>query len=229
MEFLELLAEIREFIPQQFQGVSDWIGIVLPYLFFAAYLATCFMGHKLHKIWNAFLFFGIGFFIVAIVGALLIPAAPVELVLVLALAVGIIAGWQSHRLHHLELFIYNAYMVFVALPDLLGNIMPKTYALLIGFVAAIAVGLLAAKFQYVVTITTTSISGAVNAAPIIWGWFGVTNLMWIGLTIAVLAICGFIVQSHLERKARAKETLREHKKEEKKTLKKEQPVMSEQK
>lgn len=63
MEFYELIEEIIGFIPEQFEGLRHNAEIVLPWILIICTAATCLFGHKVHKIWNAFLFFWIGFFV----------------------------------------------------------------------------------------------------------------------------------------------------------------------
>lgn len=204
MELLELLQEALEFAPPQYAYVNEALQTYLPYLLLAVAGVTCFFGYRIHRIWNACLFFTIGFLVGALSGIFFPATISIWVFIGAGAVLGSLAAWQSHRLHWLQLFIFNAFMVFAALPDLLTTFLPRTAALLIGLAAAIVVGLLAAKYKYIVTILTTSIHGALNASLLLWQMLR-TDSFWLVMgTALVLAVAGLVVQfrmnSRLEHK-----------------------------
>lgn len=204
MEFLELFEEILANIPPEYAGVAQTVSAAMSWVVLAVSLAVCFFGYKIHHLWAALAFFGLGFLLGAVVGAAF-PGVHVYLILALGLALGVLGMLLSRKLLKLEIFFANAFLVYAALPNVLRLALPETAAILIGLAAAIVVGLVAVKFKYIVTIVTTTCTGAVTAAPLLLslgGWSG-TLLRW--LVIAVLAAAGLAVQFSMEKRVMERE------------------------
>lgn len=67
MEFYEFFEKLIEFFPEGYESVKAMCQACLPWLYAFFTLATCFLGHFMHKVWNACLFFSIGFFLPLII------------------------------------------------------------------------------------------------------------------------------------------------------------------
>lgn len=220
MEFLELLREIQAVIPADYAWVSQAISDVFPWLALGMALLLCFFGHKVHKLWAECLFCGIGILLGIITGAFLMGAFPSLSMWVLflpPLLLGVLGAVFAKRLHKLQLFFVNATLVYAALPGVLSVWLPDTAAVLLGLAGAILVGLLAAKYKYVVTIITTSISGAITAVPMILALVKVNNLPLLIFLEVILSVAGLIVQFLAEKRAKEKERAKEERKEKQET------------
>lgn len=214
MEFLELLKVIQDVIPPEYAGVSQAISAVFPGLVLAMSLLLCFFGHKVHQLWAECLFCGIGILAGVITGGILLGTVPnlsTGWLFLPPLLLGVLGAVFAKRLHKLQLFFVNATLVYAALPGILSRWLPDTPSILIGLAAAIVVGLLAAKYKYIVTIITTSISGAVAAAPMILELVKVNSLPLLLSLEAVLAAAGLLMQFLTEKRAKAKEELKKKK------------------
>ena len=194
MEFLELIETMLGYAPQEYASVTASFEAVFPWLVLAVTLLTCFFGHKIHKLWLAFLFFCIGFFTGAFVGVLFPQDAPIEPFIMLGLILGVLAAYYSGHLRRLQLFVLNAFFVFAALPDLLSALMPAAPAILVSIAAAIAVGLLAARYQHMVTTITTALSSGLNAGPMLLDALHATNDVLALVLGTALGMGGLIFQ-----------------------------------
>lgn len=216
MEFLELLKVIQESIPSDYAWVSQVITDIFPWLVLGMSLLLCFFGHKVHQLWAEFLFCGVGILVGVVTGAFLLMAFP-TLNTWVALAPPIILGALgvifAKRLHKLQLFFVNAMLVYAALPGILIRWLPDMASVLVGLTVAVVVGILAAKYKYIVTIITTSISGALTAVPMILGLVKVNSFPALLVMEGVLIAAGLAVQFLTERHAKvcekAKEMLKE--------------------
>lgn len=194
MEFLDLLKTIQALIPPSYGWVSQIITDLFPWLLLGMALLLCFFGHKIHKIWLTVLFFGLGVLVGVITGAFLTTAFPqlnLWVSLLPPLVLGVLGAVFSGRLHKLQDFLVNAALVYAALPGMLARYIPHTPALLIGLGGAVFVGVLAVKYKYLVTIVTTTVSGALTAGPMIIALVKVNSLP------VLLAIEGGLVAAGL--------------------------------
>lgn len=110
---------------------------------------------------DAFFFFWIGFLVpVFLIGLIFKPnGAWMNVLIILGVICGGLCAYYSKRLFKLQLFITTFFMVFATLPsyiDFISNI----GAVIIGFAVALIAGILSTKYKYIVTIITTSYSGA---------------------------------------------------------------------
>ena len=211
MEFLELLKVIQESIPPDYAWVSQAISDIFPWLVLGMALLLCFFGHKVHQLWAEFLFCGIGILVGIITGAFLVGAFS-ELstwVLLPPLLLGMLGAIFAKRLHKLQLFFVNAALVYAALPSVLSRWLPETASVLIGLVVAVIVGILAAKYKYIVTIITTSVSGALTAGPMILELVKVNSFSLLLALEGVLIAAGLTVQFLTERRVKSREKAQE--------------------
>lgn len=199
MEFVELLEKIAQYVPSQYTGVANFLEIALPVLFISAAAATCFFGHKLHKIWTGFLFFCISVFVFFVIGAL-IPKAPAWPFLTIGIIAGIAAAIYSHRLFKVQLFIVNMIMSYIFVSDFLVLFLPKDFALLISFICGIAVGILATRYKYIFLLITTSVTGASMTISTLFQVISYSNNVLKIVLIILLSAAGLLVQFYFERK-----------------------------
>lgn len=202
VEFLELLKTIQAVIPSDYAWVSQAISNVFPWLTLAIALFLCLFGYKVHRLWAAFLFCGMGILVGVITGAFLMITFPNLngwVGLSPPLVLGVLGVVFSKRLHKLQLFLVNATLVYAALPGILSRYLPDTVAVLAGLACAIAVGILAAKYKYIVTIITTSVSGALTAVPMILALVKVDNLPFEITLKILLAAVGLLAQTLLHK------------------------------
>ena len=161
MEFYELLEEITEAVPAGYENIAALLTAALPWVMGICALATCFFGHKVHKIWNAFFFFWIGFLTpVFVIGLLASPEGFwMELVILLGVVTGGVCAFFSKKLLKLQLFVTTFFLAFAALPSYL-LFLGEIGSVAVGFLGAVAAGVLSMKYKYIMTLVTTSFTGA---------------------------------------------------------------------
>jgi len=161
MEFYELLEKIAEYIPAGYEEIERNFTAFLSVFFAVSAAATCFFGHFVHKIWNVFFFFFIGFLVSYFTVALLLKPSEnwIWVLIIICSIIGIICAYYSKYLHKARLFVTTFFLVFASLPSFL-SFLGKTVSVTIGFAAAIAVGILSTKYKYIVTIAATAFSGS---------------------------------------------------------------------
>ena len=130
-------------------------------------------------------------------------------VLLPPLLLGMLGAIFAKRLHKLQLFFVNAALVYAALPSVLSRWLPETASVLIGLVVAVIVGILAAKYKYIVTIITTSVSGALTAGPMILELVKVNSFSLLLALEGVLIAAGLTVQFLTERRVKLREKAQE--------------------
>ena len=172
----------------------------MPWLFGFFTLATSFVGHFMHKIWNIFFFFGIGFFVpLLIIFAAFQPSGAVFWIIVLGcVAIGVLCAVYSHNLHKTKLFITTLLMVYIAVSGYLialGN----GIAILVGIVVAVVAAILSIKYKYIAVIVTTAFSGSMMFWNMIESKFSAPHIL-INILAIVMGIAGLAVQIYVERK-----------------------------
>lgn len=199
MEFIELLEKITEYIPAQYAAVLNFLEIAIPLLFTAAAVATCFFGHKLHKLWAAFFFFVTAFFLV-FAGLSLLPEIPVWIIDILSIAAGVAAAVYSHKLFKVQLFIVNTVLSYIFISDILILFVSRWIALILSLICGIIVGIAATKYKYIFILVTTSLTGAsLTIGALFDALMWDNNILKITMTV-ILSILGLLVQFYFERK-----------------------------
>ena len=103
----------------------------------------------------------------------------------------------------LQLFATAFFMVFAALPSYLA-FLGRAASVAVGFAAAVTAGILSTKYKYIVTIVTTSFSGAFILFGVLEANAGLTHFA--ASVFSVLAgAAGLTLQCFVERKE-SKET-----------------------
>lgn len=200
MEFYELLEKIIGAIPPGYENVRFAAESALPWILGFCSAATCLFGHKVHKIWNAFFFFWIGFlFPVFIIGLIFEPAGSrMSALIIFGIICGIICAFYSKKLFKAQLFITTFIMVFAVLPSYL-TFLGSAGSVAVGFIAALAAGILSTKYKYIVTIITTSFSGAFMLFGVFEANLGLAHSAASVLSV-ITGIIGLAVQCCVERK-----------------------------
>lgn len=204
MQFLNLLEEILEFIPKEYNDVANVLAMILPYIHAFFLLATCFFGEKLHQIWYRFIFFIIGFLLGFFVFYFIPFRINFEVSIALGIVVGVFCSYNSTKLHHLELFVVNAFLTFSLAPDILNRIFNTDINIVFSLLLAIIIGFVAMKYKYIVTIITTSISGAFAFIPWLFTYVQWTQTLPIFICSSLLTALGMFVQFHQKRKSKLK-------------------------
>ena len=131
-------------------------------------LLQCFLGYRLLRGWIALVGFLVGFF-----GGLILAAkfgATGYIPLIIGIIAGILLSIVAFKIYQLGVFIYCGALAFNAtrlIPfPAEGNIWPKV-AIVVGILAFILAGFLAAKYAKPCIIGITAISGASSAAQLI--------------------------------------------------------------
>lgn len=199
MEFYQFFEKIVSYIPADYMQVRRGAQAVLPWLYALFTGATCFLGHFMHKVWNGFFFFGLGFIVpLFVLFALLKPAGAVFWVLVvLCVAIGIACAYYSGKLFRARLFLVTLVMMFISTADAV-DALGNGVAILLGLTVGVAAALLSLKYKYITVIVTTAFTGASLFFGMIGGRFGWPH----GLTAvlaAVLGVIGLGVQCFVER------------------------------
>lgn len=215
MEFYEFFEKIISYIPNNIEHLRTICEAVLPWLFGFFTLATSFAGHFMHKVWNIFFFFGIGFFVpLLIIFALINPTGFFFWVIVaICVAIGVLCAVYSHHLHKTKLFITTLLMVYIAVSGYV-IALGTGLAVLIGIIVAVTAAILAIKYKYLAVIATTAFSGSMMFWDMIEAKFTVNHTLVMVLAI-VMGACGLAVQCVVE-KNELKETYEEVKEKSKK-------------
>lgn len=178
-----------------FNTLHDQVGILA--LGFGAIfsLTQCFFGYKLRKIWIICTGFLIGAGIGLIVSAVLLPtnAYTLLLVILIALAAGILLALAAVRLYHAGMFLYSFFVVLTTVSSLF----PDTLAwagLILGIAAGIAAGILTLRFLRPFVICTTAIGGGLSGTQQLLSLFHITSLPVILGVGAAVAVLGLVVQ-----------------------------------
>ena len=200
MEFYEFFEKIISYIPNDFESLRAICEGILPWIFGLLTLATCFVGHFTHKIWNVFFFFGIGFILpLFILFVLFKPNGVVFWIIVLlCVAVGVLCAIYSHHLHKTKLFITTLLMVYIAVSGYL-IALGKGVAVLIGIVVAVVSAILSVKYKYIAVIATTAFSGSMMFWNMIESKFGTPHIL-VNVLAIVMGVVGLGVQIYVERK-----------------------------
>lgn len=219
MEFYEFFELIYKYVPDSYPAVKNTMQIMLPVLFAIFTGLSCFFGHFVHKIWNAFFFFGLGFIsLLFIFFAIFEPQNTAFWILVfICAAIGIVCAYYSKQLLKTQIFITTFLMVFIAVPDyfsFLGN----TASVFIGLALALAASLLSIKYKYITIIFTTAFSGALMLWNIIENTFELNHTLTVIFAL-LTGIAGLAVQCYVERNE-LKKTYDEIKEKSKKARKK---------
>lgn len=200
MEFYELLEEFIGAIPPGYESVRAAAEAALPWILGICSAATCFFGHTVHKIWNAFFFFWIGFLVPVFALGLIFGSD--QTAMYIYIAIGIVCGglcaFYSKKIFKVQLFVTAFIMVFTTLPSYL-TFLGGTAANIIGFVIAVAAGVLSTKYKYIMTICTTAFSGAFMLFGIFEANFALSHPAASALAV-ITGILGLCVQCFMERK-----------------------------
>ncbi len=199
MEFYEFFEKIVGYIPEEFEHLKNICECILPWLFGGFTLATSFVGHFMHKVWNIFFFFGIGFFVPLFIIFVWLQLAGFWFWLVVALCVGIgvLCAVYSHHLHKTKLFITTFLMVYIAVSGyILG--LGKFIAVLVGLVIAVVAAVLSIKYKYIMVIITTSFTGSMMFWKMIENKFAANHILILIVT-AIMGVAGLAVQCIVEK------------------------------
>lgn len=200
MEFYELLEKIIHAIPAEYATTAAALSAALPWILGFCSAVTCFFGHKIHKIWNAFFFFWIGFLVpVFVIGLLTDPnETGMQALIGFGVICGALCAFFSKKLFKLQLFVTAFFMVFATAPAYL-TFIGQVGSLLAGFVIAVVAGILNMKYKYIMTILTTAFSGAFLLFGVFEAQVGLSHTAATILSLAVGA-AGFALQCFVERK-----------------------------
>lgn len=200
MEFYEFFEKLVSYVPADFQQLKTACENILPWLFGFLTVTTSFSGHFMHKVWNIFFFFGIGFFVPLFASFVILkPTGVFFWVLVLLSAViGVLCAVYSHKLHKTKLFITTLLMVYIAVSGyLLG--LGKGIAVLFGIIVAVIAALLAVKYKYLAVIVTTAFSGSMMFWDMIESHLEFNHNLSMIFAI-VMGFCGLLCQCVVEKK-----------------------------
>lgn len=170
------------------QGFSEGIAAFLSGVGLVFALLNCFFGYKLRKIWitlvGILVGFLIGFAVVMFLSTNLIAS------LIIGVITGILLGIISFKLYLVGIFLLCGASAFF----LVYSCIPVDWLrILLGFIAGIAVGILAVKFVRPVTILSTGINGGFTAGQAIFSAFQITSWQYFPIG-AILAVLGILVQ-----------------------------------
>lgn len=222
MEFYEFFEKIISYIPNGFENIKAVAEMLLPWVLGLMTAATCLFGHTLHKIWNAFVFFSIGFTVPMLVLEMLFqPTGTVFWICAaVCFALGVLCAIYSKKLFKLQLFVTTFFIVYASVPSVL-SFLGKTASVAAGFILAIAAGILSAKYKYIVLILTTAVSGAFMFFDLVELHTALPHLYGIILSVLFSAV-GIGVQCYIDRKelAESLEEVKNQRDKIKKTLRK---------
>ena len=200
MEFYELLEKIINAIPSGYENIRYAAEAALPWILGICSAATCLFGHKIHKIWNAFFFFWIGFLVPVFIIGLLFKTTGfwMNALIVVGIICGAACAFYSKKLFKLQLFITTFIMVFTTLPSYL-TFLGSAASVAVGALAALAAGILSTKYKYIITIITTSFSGSFMLFGVFEANVGLSHTAASALSV-IAGIIGLGIQCYIERK-----------------------------
>lgn len=153
------------------------------------------LGYRLLKVWVTLIGFAIG----GILGGVLAAALGANnvIVILVTIAAGVAMGAVSFWLYRVGVFIYVAFMGFVAATNLLAQFVadPKVWwVAVIGVLVGICLAILASRILRPVVIIITSISGALSVAVNFLPLVKLTNTYLLLAAAVILACAGIAVQ-----------------------------------
>ncbi|MDD3303898.1 MAG: hypothetical protein PHP54_03180 [Clostridia bacterium] len=193
MEIVNLIQKIEAYIPVEYMNLSHFIAGLMPYIFLAFSIVTCFLGYKFHKFWVGVCFAIIGF-ILGCSLPIFIPQISITVAIIAGILLAILTVVLSKPLYKLQVFFINFFSSYILLSRLLCIFLPEAAGALIGLVLAILVGILAIKYMYIITIITTSVTGSyVMFNQMFYLLKGEHNYIYF-IAILVMSVIGAIVQ-----------------------------------
>ena len=161
MQFYDFLKQLIGYIPDSSGVVKIMFGAFLPYFLMACALFTAFFALKCATWWCCLTFFLLGS---GAASQLLLPKYDVYdfefwLFFGVAVAIGIVCAALSKYLFRVQLAVSTYLSVLAALPAFVAQI-GKPLAVTVSVVASLAFVFLFVKYRYLITIATTSFSGA---------------------------------------------------------------------
>lgn len=199
MEFYEFFEKICGFIPDQYKAIQMTAEAALPWLFGIFALATCFCGHFMHKVWNACLFFVLGFFVpLFILFVIFQPEGILFTVFeILCLILGIVCAYYAQRLHRIRVAVTTFLMVYIAAPSFF-EFLGRGMSVFVGFLLAIILAFVSVKYKYLTVIVTTSFTGAMLFWDMAAAKTGMSHVVVMLLTV-LAGTAGLVTQCYIER------------------------------
>lgn len=200
MEFYELIEMITNAVPDGYENVRLIMEAALPWVLGVCCAATCFFGHTVHKIWNYFFFFWIGFLVPVFLLGLIFDASGDRMYALIAVGAitGVACSYYSKKLFKLQLFVTAFLMVFISLPSYLA-FMGKAASVAVSLALGAAAGILSTKYKYIATIVTTAFSGAFMLFGVLEPTLGIPHAAAAVLSVA-LGAAGLSLQCFIERR-----------------------------
>ena len=202
MEFVAVLEEVQPYLSVD----NVMAGGAFAFFVLAFALLSCFLGYRLHYVLIVLSFSVIGYFLGSVFGVFFTESSlHIYVYIFISVAIGVLAGVFSHKLHGVFLLLFNAAFCFVAVFNLLTDTVPVTTGMAAGLVSGIILGCLSVRLPYIVTAAITSFGGAVISISLILNFYEIENpYLELGLTVIFFA-AGFTVQTIVEAVKRRKE------------------------
>lgn len=183
-----------EYITNWMQSFSEQSNVAIA-LSIVFGILSLLLGYRLLKVWVTLIGFAIG----GILGGVLAAALGANnvIVILVTIAAGVAMGAVSFWLYRVGVFIYVAFMGFVAATNLLAQFVadPKVWwVAVIGVLVGICLAILASRILRPVVIIITSISGALSVAVNFLPLVKLTNTYLLLAAAVILACAGIAVQ-----------------------------------
>ncbi len=199
MEFYEFFERVFSYIPDDFSTLRGICETILPLLFGLFTLATCFLGHFMHKVWNACFFFAIGFFVpLFIIFAIFMPTGTAFWLLVAGcLIFGIFCAVFSHHLHRIKLFITTFLMVYITVS---GHIITFNtgVAVIVGLVLGVIAAIISIRYKYITVLFTTAFTGSFMFWTMLEVKFSINHILILIIAV-IMGVGGLLLQCYIER------------------------------
>lgn len=190
MEAINLLENIAINNSNEYAELTNFILSITPYLLLVFSFLTCFLGYKLRRLWV-----GLGFAVAGfLIGCSILPQINIGISILIGIVLAVLTIVFSLQLYKLQLFLINFVSSYIFFSKIICTFLPNLACILISLAIAIFIGLLALKYMYIVTIITTSISGAFIMLKQLFDLLDFKYNIFYYILLVILSILGMLVQ-----------------------------------
>lgn len=190
MEAINLLENIAINNSNEYAELTNFILSITPYLLLVFSFLTCFLGYKLRRLWV-----GLGFAVAGfLIGYSILPQINIGISILIGFVLAVLTIVFSLQLYKLQLFLINFVSSYIFFSKTICTFLPDLACILISLVIAIFIGLFALKYMYIVTIITTSISGAFIMLKQLFDLLDFKYNIFYYILLVIFSILGMLVQ-----------------------------------
>lgn len=193
MEAINLLENIAINNSNEYVELTNFILSITPYFLLVFSFLTCFLGYKLRRLWVG-LGFAVAGFLIGCSISFFIPQINIGISILIGIVLAVLTIVFSLQLYKLQLFLINFVSSYIFFSKTICTFLPDLACILISLVIAIFIGLFALKYMYIVTIITTSISGAFIMLKQLFDLLDFKYNIFYYILLVIFSILGMLVQ-----------------------------------